>query len=548
MDAILSAFKEFWSQVQDERLNSYLTRRLFLRLLGLIYLIAFLSLWTQIEGLIGRNGILPAVEYLEAISQRVGPERYWWLPTFCWLSASDGFLHLQCAAGTLFALLLVAGVAPVLDLVFLWALYLSLSTVCRDFLGFQWDILLLETGFLAIFLAPRQWLPNRSRETPPSLTVLWLARWLLFRLMFMSGAVKLLSADSTWWNLTALEVHYETQPLPTWIGWHAHQLPAWFQKMSVLVMFVIELGLPVLIFGLRHLRAMACGGFLLLMLVISLSGNYCFFNLLTVALCLLLLDDRLLRRFLPNRITAPTAPPAHEPFLTRPSATLSLPVEERGQREGRSGRFPEAMPAQSSEDSLPLSRFHPLRVGLLGLLALMILLISGVETLARLTGRERIPPLLLRVVQAVSSFRTVNSYGLFAVMTTTRPEIIVEGSNDGSTWLAYEFKWKPGEAARRPVFVAPHQPRLDWQMWFAALGTYRQNPWFMSFLVRLLQGSPDVSALLARNPFPDKPPRRIRAVLYEYRFTDRETRVKTGHWWRRERKGIYCPEIALRQE
>src|SRR5438876_6073156 len=227
------------------------------------------------------------------------PERYWRLPTFCWLDAGDGLLHFQCAAGTVLSLLLIAGFLPVLALVFLWAIYLSLSTVCRDFLSFQWDILLLETGFLAIFLAPRRWLPGFSRETAPSLTVLWLCRWLLFRLMFMSGAVKLLSGDATWSKLTALTFHYETQPLPTWVGWYAHQLPVWFQKTSVALMFVIELALPVLIFFGRRGRQIACGAFLLLMLLISLTGNYCFFNLLTVTLCVLLLDDAFLLRWAP---------------------------------------------------------------------------------------------------------------------------------------------------------------------------------------------------------------------------------------------------------
>ncbi len=507
MDAVFQAFREYWSQVQAERSSSYLTRWLFLRLLGLIYLVAFLSLWMQIGGLIGSHGILPAADFLKTASERVGPERFWWWPTFCWLNSQDWFLHFQCGLGVLFSLLLITGVAPVLDLILLWAIYLSLSTVCRDFLGFQWDILLLETGFLAIFLAPRPWRPSLARETQPSLLVIWLARWLLFRLMFMSGAVKLLSADSTWWNLAALDVHYETQPLPTWIGWYAHQLPEGCQRASVFVMFIIELIIPGLIFGLRQLRGIACGAFVFLMLLISLTGNYCFFNLLTVALCTLLLDDGILRRFVPQRMAGP------------------------------------APRAAAGEASL----FRRLRRGSLGVLALTLLLISAVETLARLIGRQSMPRPLLRLVELASPLRTVNSYGLFAMMTTTRPEIIVEGSADGATWLPYEFKWKPGDLKRRPAIVAPHQPRLDWQMWFAALGDYRQNPWFVKFLVRLLQGSPEVVALLERNPFPDRPPRLVRAVLYEYRFTDRASRAKTGAWWRRERKGLYCPELSLRQ-
>jgi hypothetical protein len=416
--------------------------------------------------------------------------------------------------------LLIAGIAPVLDLALLWALYLSLSTVCRDFLGFQWDILLLETGFLAIFLAPRQWLPNLSRESPPSFIVIWLCRWLLFRLMFMSGAVKLLSADSTWWNLSALNVHYETQPLPTWIGWHAHQLPEWFQNISAMVMFIIELLMPVLILGSRRLRNAACASFVFLMALITLTGNYCFFNLLTVALCVLLLDDLFLLRRLPVRVAV--------------FARARL----------------DAVRAQAAASQAPCGwRRLPRTVRQLGfgLVAGAVLLISAAQTFDRLSGATNWPQPIPAMMQAAAPLRTVNSYGLFAVMTVTRPEIVVEGSDDAVTWLPYEFKWKPGELNRRPEFVAPHQPRLDWQMWFAALGNYRENPWFVNFLIRLLQGSPAVLALLEKNPFPDRPPRYVRAALYEYRFTDRATHDKTGAWWQRERKGLYCPEISLRQ-
>src|SRR5207245_7777814 len=201
----------------------------------------------------------PVADHLTTAGGPLGPERYWWLPTLSWFNTSDGFLHFQCAAGVVFSLLLIVGAAPILDLALLWAIYLSLSTICGTFLGFQWDTLLLETGFLAIFLAPRQWLPGFSLEPPPSVTVLWLCRWLLFRLMFMSGAVTLLSSDPSWWKLTALTFHYETQPLPTWIGWYAHQLPVWFQKTSVAIMFGIELAAPLLILCGRRPGQIACG-------------------------------------------------------------------------------------------------------------------------------------------------------------------------------------------------------------------------------------------------------------------------------------------------
>src|SRR5438874_303891 len=267
IETMASALARVRAALQRERSACLLSRWLFLRLLGVIYLIAFVSLWSQIDGLAGHNGILPSMNYLKAVLDQAGQEGYWQAPTFCWLNSSDGFLHFQCAAGVVLSLLLIAGVAPVPDLILLWAIYLSLSTVCGEFLSFQWDILLLETGFLAIFLAPRQWPPRFSRETTPSVTVLWLCRWLLFRLMFMSGAVKLLSGDATWRNLAALTLHYETQPLPTWIGWYAHQLPDGFHKLSCVIMFVIELAVPFLIFCGRHARQIACGAFTLLMLL-----------------------------------------------------------------------------------------------------------------------------------------------------------------------------------------------------------------------------------------------------------------------------------------
>jgi hypothetical protein len=498
-------FQRVWQTIEPPGSSYFISRWLFLRLMGAIYGIAFVSLWLQIDGLIGHNGILPAADYLQAVRQQVGAGRYWYLPTLCWLSASDGFLHGLCASGAVLSVLVVAGVAPGLCLAMLWVLYLSLSTVCREFLGFQWDVLLLETGFLAIFLAPRQWLPALAREPAPSLAIVWLLRWLLFRLMLMSGAVKLLSADTTWWQLTALHVHYETQPLPTWLGWHAHHLPGWIQQLCVFLMFIIELVAPAFILAGRRLRLAAAVTFTGFMAIIAATGNYCFFNLLTVALCLLLVDDATWRRGLPQKFF----PERKNPILPRWELAC---------------------------------RFGA------GLLAGVILLVSGTQTAVRLLAWNSPPALLLKLVNLVSPLRTVNSYGLFAVMTTKRPEIVVEGSDDGVRWQAYEFKWKPGDLKRAPGFVAPHQPRLDWQMWFAALGNVQGNPWFVNFLVRLLQGSPEVLALLERNPFPQKPPRYIRAVLYEYHCTDASTRAETSQWWRREEKGLYCQPLTLQQQ
>lgn len=460
-----------------------ISRGIFLRVLGLIYFIAFLSFWIQMEGLVGKNGILPAVGFLKVAETQLGPLRYWLLPTVAWIYPSDAMLHLICLAGVTGSVALVLGVRRSALLALLWALYLSLVTVGRDFMEFQWDNLLLETGFLAIFLA----------NSPVAAE--WLVRWLLFRLMFSSGFVKLRSGDPAWRDLTALTFHYETQPLPTWIGWFAHQLPLGFHKLSCAVMFVIETAIPFLIFAPRTLRNFACVVLVTFQILIAATGNYCFFNLLAVALCLFLIDNETwlkigMKRTTPEHAVLPRSTGRWTKWLIAPFATI-------------------------------------------------ILLVSGMQMSSLIGLRRQWPGPAPLLYQAVSPFRSINHYGLFAVMTPTRPEIIVEGSNDGQTWLPYEFKWKAGDLKRRPGFIAPHQPRLDWQMWFAALGSYENNPWFMAFMQKLLEGAPEVLGLLKKNPFPSTPPVYLRASLYNYHFTDLPSHRATGNWWEREEQGTY---------
>jgi predicted DCC family thiol-disulfide oxidoreductase YuxK len=488
-----------------------LVRRAFLSCLGIIYFIAFVSLWVQITGLIGSNGIVPVDQTMGELKQEadrthLGWSRYYRVPTLCWISSSDGFLKTQCAAGTMLAVLLILGIAPAPCLFLLWLIYLSLCTVSDPFLGFQWDVLLLETGLLAIFFAPWRWLPRRAaRAEQPSRLALWLLRWLLFKLMLRSGAVKLTSGDPTWRDLTALNFHFETQPLPTWMGWYAHQFPAWVHKSDTAMLFVIEIAVPFLIFLPRRPRQFACLAFLALQFFILLTGNYCFFNLLTMVLCLTLLDDATLQKCLP-------------------------------------ARWCRCQDTVSPDSPAPL-RFVR---GLLMALLVAVVLMTSIEQFARMFhSRIWLPRRMLQVNEWFAPLRSFNGYGLFQVMTTSRPEIIVEGSNDGVNWQAYEFKYKPGNLKQRPRFVEPHQPRLDWQMWFAALSNYQNNPWFVNFCVRLLQGSPQVLTLLEKNPFPDAPPKYIRAVVYEYHFTDAATRHKTGEWWRRKPVGIYLPVVSL---
>lgn len=451
------------------------TRTLFLRVLGFIYCIAFLSLWPQITGLIGTRGIAPAAQFLQSVHANFGWKSYWLLPTFAWLDAKDGFLKGICLGGALLGLAPVFGFFSSVVFALLWLLYLSLVVISQEFLAFQWDSLLLETGFLAIFF------------TKPSRTILWALRFLLFRLVFSSGVVKLVSGDSSWRNLTALSFHYETQPLTTSVAWYFHQLPSGFHKFSTGLVFAIELLVPFSIFAPRRIRLIGAASIGFLQIMILITGNYSFFNWLTISLCLLLLG------------------------------------------------------CSDAEQS----RYRRL---LASAVAVMVIAAGSFHLLGLFVPRGTIPEPAARAAEWLSRYQIVNSYGLFAVMTKSRPEISVEGSNDAHTWATYEFRYKPGNLKRPPLWVAPHQPRLDWQMWFAALGTYQDNPWFVNFMARLLEGSPEVLALIERNPFPDRPPRYIRAVVYDYRFTDLATRKAEGAWWRREYKGVYCPVISLRNE
>ncbi|HSP44763.1 MAG TPA: lipase maturation factor family protein, partial [Chthoniobacterales bacterium] len=470
------------------------------RSLGAIYLIAFISLWLQIDGLIGEHGILPVGQHLQSAREQLGPGAFFVLPTLCWFNSSDGFLHILCGAGAIISVLLMAGLAPVLSLSLLFCLYLSLTIAGQTFLSFQWDVLLLEAGFLAVFFAPFRWRITADDEAPLSRVGFFLLKLLLFKLMFMSGVVKLSSHDESWWQLTALDYHYWTQPLPTLFGWWSDQHAEWFKKFSVAFCLVIEIVAPFLFWAPRRLRHIAAALLIALQIAIATTGNYCFFNLLTIALCLLLFDDALLSRL-------------------RRVGTAS---RARGIRGPRSARALSAI----------IVLFVTLPINAMFLLSAVKPEVEWPGSIATLAG-------------SLGPFRIVNGYGLFRVMTKSRLEIIVEGSADGNEWLPYEFKWKPGALDHGPGWVAPHQPRLDWQMWFAALGDYRQNPWFVSLLERLLRNTPEVTRLLARNPFPEIRPRYIRARVYEYRFTNWAEHRATGAWWKREESGEYLPAISL---
>jgi len=471
------------------------SRWLFLRLLGVVYLIAFASLTVQITGLVGERGILPAGQFLDSARSMAGADAYRLLPTVFWLGASDAALGAVVWAGAGLALLLVFGVAPLVTLPLLWLLYLSLSIAGQDFLSFQWDALLLEAGFLAILWAPGGWLPRRFQRRPSELAR-WLLVFLLFKLIFLSGITKLASGDPTWRTLTALDFHFQTQPLPPWAAWYAHQLSDGMHRAATLGMFLMELVAPLLLLAparLRRLRIAAVTAIILLQLGIAATGNYGFFNLLTIVLCIPVLDDRLLGRVVRVRLEAR----GDEAEPRRALVLIVAPV-------------------------------------LLGLSVL-----SFVREIAYTVpggrGMRYFPGFVEGIVEAVAPFRSINGYGLFRVMTTKRPELVIEGSDDGTEWKEYEFRYKPGLVEREPGFVAPFHPRLDWQMWFAALDPVGSYGWLNSLGGHLRAGTPEVVSLLGRNPFPDAPPRFLRLVRYDYRFSTPDERRRTGAWWVRQR-------------
>ncbi len=483
-----------------------LSRGLFLRLLGGVYFVAFASLAPQLPGLIGSDGLLPAADYLERAYDLWGAEAYARLPTLLWVRPGDALLTGLCWLGIALSAAALAGIAPIAVFAALWGLYLSLAVAGQDFLLFQWDLLLLETGVLAVLYAPRGWWPPLETRRPPSAAARWLVWSLAFKLTFLSGVTKLLSGDETWRSLTALRYHYETQPLPTWLGWYAHNAPDWFGAASVGVMFFVELAVPFVVFvppRFRAARTAGCALLCLLQALIAATGNYGFFNLLAVALYVSLLDDAVIGRVLRRpRATPGTAQPATPRPRARRAAMAAL---------------------------------------------VMIVAVPSALTFVREIRRPApMPGWSEALLGAVAPLRSVNGYGLFRVMTTERPEIVVEGSADGVTWIEYPFPWKAGDRARAPAFVQPHMPRLDWQMWFAALDPQRHAHWLFALVDGLLENDPAALGLLDGNPFPGEPPRFIRLALYRYRFTT-PGEGSGGDWWARELTGYLTGPVSARR-
>ncbi len=492
-------------------------RWIFLRALGLIYFSAFYALAFQIRGLIGPDGILPAREFLDAVTRQMGSSRLWFAPTLLWISSSNHMLMTICWIGMLASLLVVLNIWPRASLLICFACFLSFVAAAQDFSGYQSDGMLLEAGFLAMFFAPAGIRPGLGQNSPPSRASYFLLQWEWFRIYFESGIVKLASGDPQWRNFTAMDEYYQNGPLPTWIGWYVQHLPHGVHAFATGATLVLELGLVFLMFLPRPLRILCFFIVTAWQIPVILTANYTFLNYLVLLLGVLLLDDRFFERILPESWR-------HK---------LSSSAESRSA---------DAMPlegdaAAKARTTSPLAAFK------LAISSVMLLWIFYVTTVQMVWMLFPHIPLPTSPVAALESFRIANRYGLFAVMTRGRYEIEFQGSDDGEHWRTYPFLYKPQNPEERPRIYAPYQPRFDWNLWFASLGSWRDNLIVPSTEERLLAGAPDVLALFAGNPFPQHPPKQVRAILWQYWFTSLAERRATGMWWRRQLIGPYAPVL-----
>ncbi|WP_423999063.1 lipase maturation factor family protein [Haloarcula salina] len=467
----------------------WLVRFLFHRGLAAIYLLAFLVAARQFRPLAGEDGLLPIARYVDRHSFRERPSLFYYYP-------SDRVVVVAAWAGVALSVVALAGVPSVLPRPYavpasmalwlaLWGLYLSFVNAGQTFYGYGWESMLLETGFLAAFLG--------AGPTGPPVVVVWLLKWVLFRNMFGAGLIKL-RGDDCWRDCTALDYHYETQPIPNPVSWYAHHLPDRFHRVEVLGNHVVEVAVPFLYFAPQPWASVAGAATIGFQGWLMVTGNFSWLNALTIVQAVATFSDGVLTAVLP--VSAPTAssPPLYLQALAVALAAVVL--------------WRSVGPARNilSERQVMNTAFDPLHL--------------------------------------------VNTYGAFGSITRDRYEIVVQGTTDDvvtpdTEWETYEFRGKPTDPDRRPRQVAPYHYRLDWQLWFAAMApTPHRSPWFLALLQNLLDGDEATHDLLDSVPFSDETPTHVRAVRYRYRFTTPEERRETGRWWTRERVGTYVSPVG----
>ena len=463
----------------------WLTRLVFQRGMALVYLIAFLVALNQFKPLLGERGLLPVPAFVKQVAFRDAPSLFYFFP-------KDAAFTAAAWLGIVFSCLALAGLSEryttwvsMFVWAVLWALYLSFVNVGQTFYAFGWESILLEAGFFTIFLG--------ARNTEPSAIVMWILRWLLFRVMFGAGLIKL-RGDPCWRDFTCLDYHYETQPMPNGLSWYFHWAPAWTHRAGVGFNHFVELIVPFAYFLPQPIASIAGLLTIIFQGFIMASGNLSWLNLLTIVLAIPTLDGRYL--------------------------AVLIPIKTPGLR-----------PAHAMEKAVTIA------------VAAMVIILS-VNPIRNMISSRQI------MNTSYNPLHLVGTYGAFGGVTRIRYEVIVEGTDNpdpgpSAKWREYEFKGKPGDPGRSPPQIAPYHLRLDWLMWFAAMSSYYDYPWFVHFVAKLLEGDAATLSLLRTNPFPDEPPRFIRAELYEYRFTTPEEKKKTGRWWNRTLAGAYFPPVSL---
>ena len=463
----------------------WLTRTIFQSGLGIVYLIAFIVALNQFRPLLGERGLLLAPEFMKQVPFRESPSLFYFIPR-------DGAFLAAAWLGIILACLAVTGISEryatwvsMLVWTALWALYLSFVNVGQVFYGFGWESILLETGFFAIFLG--------SRGAAPSFINILILRWITFRVMFGAGLIKM-RGDSCWRDYTCLDYHYETQPMPNPLSWYLHWAPQWTHRFGVGFNHFAELIVPFGYFLPQPISSIAGIITIVFQASIMASGNLSWLNLLTIVLAIPMIDGRSLSLVLPLR-----TPALHPPALVYRVAIAAVAV---------------------------------------------LVVVLSVNPIRNMISPNQV------MNTSYNPLHLVGTYGAFGGISRTRYEVVIEGADDtvltpATKWREYGFKAKPGDVARIPPQIAPYHLRIDWLMWFAAMSDYSQHPWFFHLMAKLLQNDRDTLSLLGSNPFPDRPPRFVRALTYEYHFTTPDERKKTGAWWKRTLSGSYFPAVSL---
>ena len=512
--------------------NQFLPRWLFLRAIGLIYFSAFFSLLSQIRGLIGPDGILPASEYLDTVAKSAAAARFWYAPTLFWFSSSSHMLMAVCWLGLAASVFVIFNIFPRTSLFACFVAFLSFVAAAGEFAGYQSDGMLLEAGFIVLFLAPMGFRPGLGVTQPPIRAGIFLLLWEWFRIYFESGVAKIGSGDVQWRNFTAMDEYYQNGPLPTWVGWYIQHFPHWFHATTAFLTLALELVLVFMLFLPRRWRVVCFFIVTPWQLGVILTANYTFLNYLVLALGIFLLDDRFLQRLIPARWK--------DKWETAPALQSGTEETRSSEEPGEAGGETAVIAAQPDWTQ---SFRHQLANLQLTLTCVMFVWLFYASSTLLVWMLWQSAPLPSGPVVALEPFRIADRYGLFARMTRGRYEIEFQGSNDGKNWITYDFRNKPQDPHEAPRIYAPYQPRFDWNLWFASLSDWRSDPIVVRTEERLLAGSSDVAALFKSNPFPQEPPRVVRAVIWQYWFSTRKEKREQGIWWTRQLLGLYAPTL-----